>query len=151
MLIDNLQYANWSEKIFIQMVEGKVDAVHVTIAYHENFRETVLNIEQWNRWFEQYPDLIFQGKFASDVDRARESGRTAIFFGLQNPSPIEDDIGLVEILHTLGVRFMQLTYNNQSLLATGCYEDEDAGITRCLLYTSPSPRDATLSRMPSYA
>ena len=130
MLIDNLQYANWSEKIFIQMVEGKVDAVHVTIAYHENFRETVLNIEQWNRWFEQYPDLIFQGKFASDVDRARESGRTAIFFGLQNPSPIEDDIGLVEILHTLGVRFMQLTYNNQSLLATGCYEDEDAGITR---------------------
>ena len=130
MLIDNLQYANWSEKIFRQMAEGKVDAVHVTIAYHENFRETVLNIEQWNRWFEQYPDLIFHGKFASDVDRARESGRTAIFFGLQNPSPIEDDIGLVEILHTLGVRFMQLTYNNQSLLATGCYEDEDAGITR---------------------
>lgn len=25
---------------------------------------------------------------------------------------------------------MQLTYNNQSLLATGCYEDNDAGITR---------------------
>ena len=25
---------------------------------------------------------------------------------------------------------MQLTYNNQSLLATGCYEDNDTGITR---------------------
>lgn len=25
---------------------------------------------------------------------------------------------------------MQLTYNNQSLLATGCYEAQDAGITR---------------------
>ena len=25
------------------------------------------------------------------------------------------------------------------------------GITTCLLYTSPSPRDATLSRMPSSA
>jgi membrane dipeptidase len=25
---------------------------------------------------------------------------------------------------------MQLTYNNQSLLATGCYEAEDTGITR---------------------
>ncbi len=59
-----------------------------------------------------------------------KSGRTAIFFGFQNPSPIEDDIGLVEILHTLGARFMQLTYNNQSLLATGCYEAEDTGITR---------------------
>lgn len=130
MRIDCLQYANWSEKIFRQMREGGVDAVHVTIAYHENFRETVLNFEQWNRWFEQFPDLIMKGRWASDIDIARETGRTAIFFGFQNPSPIEDDIGLVEILHTLGARFMQLTYNNQSLLATGCYEDEDAGITR---------------------
>ncbi len=130
MRIDCLQYANWSEKIFREMREGGVDAVHVTISYHENFRETVLNFEQWNRWFEQYPDLIMKGVSASDIDRARETGCTAIFFGFQNPSPIEDDIGLVEIVHTLGARFMQLTYNNQSLLATGCYEAEDAGVTR---------------------
>lgn len=129
-LIDGLQYANWSEKIFREMREGGVDAVHVTIAYHENFRETVLNIEQWNRWFEQFPDLIFQGFYAEDIDRAKETDRTAIFFGFQNPSPMEDDIGLVEVLHRLGARFMQLTYNNQSLLATGCYEDEDPGLTR---------------------
>jgi len=128
--IDCLQYANWSEKIFRQMREGGLDAVHVTIAYHENFRETVLNIERWNRWFEQFPDLIFAGRTGEDVRRARQSGRTAIFFGFQNPSPIEDDIGLVEIAHTLGARFMQLSYNNQSLLATGCYEAEDPGITR---------------------
>ncbi|APX12361.1 membrane dipeptidase [Tateyamaria omphalii] len=130
MRIDNLQYCNWSEKIFRQMREGQVDAVHVTIAYHENFRETVLNFEAWNRWFELYPDLITKGLWASDIDRARAAGKTAIFFGFQNPSPIEDDIGLVEIVHSLGARFMQLTYNNQSLLATGCYEAEDTGITR---------------------
>ena len=128
--IDGLQYANWSEKIFRQLREGGVDAIHVTIAYHENFRETVLNFEQWNRWFERFPDLIMKGRWASDIDRARETGRTAVFFGFQNPSAIEDDIGLVEILHDLGARFMQLTYNNQSLLATGCYEDDDTGLTR---------------------
>ena len=129
-LIDGLQYANWSEKIFRQMREGGVDAVHVTITYHETFRETVANIEQWNRWFERFPDLIFQGRTAADIDRARDTGRTAFFFGSQNPSCMEDDIGLIEILHTLGLRFMQLTYNNQSLLATGCYEDDDTGLTR---------------------
>ena len=129
-LIDGLQYANWSEKIFRQMREGGVDAVHVTITYHETFRETVANIEQWNRWFERFPDLIFQGRTAADIDRARDTGRTAFFFGSQNPSCMEDDIGLVEILYTLGLRFMQLTYNNQSLLATGCYEDDDTGLTR---------------------
>ena len=129
-LIDGLQYANWSEKVFRQMRQGGVDAVHVTITYHETFRETVLQIEAWNRWFERFPDLIFQGRTAADVTRARDTGRTAIFFGSQNPSCIEDDIGLVEVLHTLGLRFMQLTYNNQSLLATGCYEAEDGGLTR---------------------
>lgn len=129
-LIDNLQYANWSEKVFRQMRAGGVDAVHVTIAYHETFREMVLNLEAWNRWFERFPDLIFKGTTAADVTLAQETGRTAIFFGFQNPSPIEDDIGLVEICHQLGIRFMQLTYNNQSFLATGCYEDEDTGLTR---------------------
>ena len=129
-LIDNLQYANWSEKIFRQMRAGGVDAVHVTIAYHESFREMVLQLERFNRYFEQFPDLIFKGTLGDDVRRARDTGRTAIFFGFQNPSPIEDDIGLVEICHQLGIRFMQLTYNNQSLLATGCYEDDDTGLTR---------------------
>lgn len=129
-LIDNLQYANFSPKVFAQMREGGVDAVHVTIAYHESFREMVLNLERWNRWFEDHPDLIFKGTSAADVRLAQESGRTAIFFGFQNPSPIGDDIGLVEICHQLGVRFMQLSYNNQSLLAAGCYEAEDPGLTR---------------------
>jgi len=130
MRIDGLQYANWSEKIFHQFRMGGLDAVHVTIAYHENFRETVLNFERWNRWFEQFPELILKGNCAADIDAAKKTNRTAVFFGFQNPSPIEDDIGLVEIVHTLGARFMQLTYNNQSLLATGCYESEDTGITR---------------------
>ncbi|WP_347266715.1 membrane dipeptidase [Paracoccus sp. (in: a-proteobacteria)] len=129
-LIDGLQYANWSEKIFRQMRAGGLDAVHVTITYHETFRETVLNIERWNRWFEQHPDLILHGRSADDIGLAQQSGRSAIFFGSQNPSCIEDDIGLVEILHTLGLRFMQLSYNNQSLLASGCYEAGDTGLTR---------------------
>ena len=130
LIIDNLQYANWSEKIFRQMQEGGVSAVHVTIAYHEQFRETVANFEAWNRWFEQFPELIFQGYSGDDVRKAKDEGRTAIFFGFQNPSPMEDDLGLIEILHRLGGRFMQLSYNNQSFLATGCYEAEDPGITR---------------------
>lgn len=130
LLIDGTQYSNWSETIFREFREGGLTAVHVTLAYHETFRETVANITRWNRWFETCPDLIFQGFTAGDLAEAQRSGRTAIFFGSQNPSCIEDDIGLVEVLHRLGLRFMQLTYNNQSLLATGCYEVEDTGLTR---------------------
>ena len=128
--IDCLQYANWSTSIFEQMREAKLDAVHATIAYHENFRETIWNVEAWNKQFSNHPDLIFQGFSGEDVRLARETNRTAIFLGFQNPSPIEDDIGLLEIWHRLGVKFMQLSYNNQSLLASGCYEKIDSGLTR---------------------
>lgn len=70
-LIDHLQYANRSEKIFQQMRRGGVDAVHVTIAYHESFREMVLQLEAWNRWFQRCPDLIMRGTSAADVEVAR--------------------------------------------------------------------------------
>lgn len=130
LIVDGCQYANWSETIFREMRAGGVSAVHVTICYHEDFRETVQNMVAWNRWFERFPDLIVHARTAADVRRAHADGRTAIIFGFQNPSPIEDDIGLVEICHSLGARIMQLSYNNQSLLATGCYEAEDPGITR---------------------
>ena len=130
MLIDGLQYCNWSEKIFKEWRSSNLTAVHVTISYHEQFRETVSNFEQWNKWFEQFPTLITPAFYADDIELAKIENKTAVIFGFQNPSPIEDDIGLVEILHRLGGRFMQLSYNNQSLLATGCYEDNDPGITR---------------------
>jgi len=128
--IDNLQYSNWNDEIFSQIKRSPLHAIHVTIVYHEMFREMVANIINWNRYFEQYADIIFLGKTADDVKRAQREGRTAIFFGAQNASLIEDDIGLVEICHQLGLRFMQLTYNNQSLLAGGCFEEHDSGITR---------------------
>ena len=128
--IDGLQYSNWSEKVFRQMNDAGLAAVHVTIAYHENFREVVANFSEWNNYFARHRELIMPGYHAEDIDAARQSQRTAIFFGFQNPSPIEDDIDLVEICYQLGARFMQLSYNNQSLLATGCYEENDSGITR---------------------
>ena len=127
--IDNLQYCNWSRKIFEINRSAGLDAVHVTIVYHEDFDELQLEIKNWEKLFQENSDLIFPGKNFRDIDKANKEHKTAIFFGFQNCSPIEDDLKLVEKVHSLGCRFMQLTYNNQSLLATGCYENIDSGVT----------------------
>ena len=127
--IDNLQYCNWSRKIFEINRSAGLDAVHVTIVYHEDFDELQLEIKKWEKLFHDNSDLIFPGKNFYDIDKANKENKTAMFFGFQNCSPIEDDIMLVEKVHQLGCRFMQLTYNNQSLLATGCYEKVDSGVT----------------------
>ena len=130
MMIDGLQYSHWSREIFEQMRDGGLSAVHVTIAYHELSRETLQNIGQWNRMFEIHSDLIIPVHTAADIEAAYAQNKVGIIFGFQNCSPIEDDIDLVAIFHQLGVRIMQLTYNNQSLLGAGCYETTDSGLSR---------------------
>ncbi|MEP4556858.1 dipeptidase [Cobetia amphilecti] len=130
LTIDGLQYSNWSREIFEQMREGGLDAVHATLVYHETTRETLSRLGEWNRRFEAWPDLIMPVHVPQDIAVAQASGRVGIILGAQNCSPIEDDIDMVEVMRDLGLMIMQLTYNNQSLLACGCYEAEDSGITR---------------------
>ena len=130
LTIDGLQYSNWSREIFEQMRAGGVTAVHATLVYHENTRETLTRFGEWNRRFEQHADLIMPVYEPADIQRARASNRIGVFFGAQNCSPIEDDIDMIAVMRRIGLMIMQLTYNNQSLLATGCYEAQDNGITR---------------------
>ena len=128
--IDALQYANWSPAIFTQWRQARLAAVHATVAYHLSVRAVVDEIIAWNWRFRDHADLIAPARAPDDIDRAAAAGRTAVILGLQNPLPVEDDLGLVQVLHDLGVRVMQLAYNNQSLLGCGWAESEDSGVTR---------------------
>jgi membrane dipeptidase len=130
LVVDALQYVNWNRALFEEARDGGVNAIHVTIAYWENTKETVANIDNWQTMFREHDDLIMPVVLATDIVEAQKLGKIGIILGFQNCSPIEDDLRKVQYFHELGVRIMQLSYNNQSLLATGCYEDADAGISR---------------------
>ena len=127
--IDNLQYCRWSRDVFQINREAGLDAVHATVVYHEDYDEFLERIKEWDNFIKENSDLIFLGRDYKDIEKANKERKTAIFFGFQNCSPIEDDLGLLEKIYEHGCRFMQLTYNNQSLLATGCYEKNDSGVT----------------------
>lgn len=130
VVIDGLQYSNWNRTIFEQLREGGVSMVHATIVYHEQIRDTLKRIAEWNLHFENNADLIMPVRSTADIRLAKQLGKVGIMFGAQNCSPIEDDIGMVEVMRELNMMIMQLTYNNQSLLASGCYEAVDSGVTR---------------------
>ncbi len=129
-VVDGLQYCNWSRQVFKEMQAGGVGCVHATVAYWETARPTLSNIADWHQLFAQNSDLIAPAYTGAEVRQVIAGGRTAILFGFQHCAPIEEEIHLVSLWHRLGVRFMQLSYNNQSPLAAGCYENEDPGITR---------------------
>jgi len=130
IIIDGLQYCKWDREYFSSLKKSGITAVHVTLVYHEMARETLTQFAQWNKLFEQNSDLIMPVMNMADVQLAKSTGKVGIFFGAQNCSPIDDEIGLIEVMRKQGLLIMQLTYNNQSLLATGCYEKNDSGITR---------------------
>ncbi len=130
IVIDALQYSNWDRSLFEEWRAGGLTAVHVTITYWENARDTLTNIGRWRRHFERHGDLIMPCRRAVDIERAKTEGKTAVLLGAQNCSPIDDELALVALMRELGLAIMQLTYNNQSLIGAGCYEESDPGLSR---------------------
>ena len=47
--IDNLQYCNWSRETFEFNRSAGLDAVHVTIVYHEDYNELLTEIKKWEK------------------------------------------------------------------------------------------------------
>ena len=77
--IDNLQYCNWSREIFQINRDAGLDAVHVTIVYHEDYDEFLEKLKVWKRYFDENSDLIFMGKDYQDIEKAKLDKKTAIF------------------------------------------------------------------------
>ena len=129
-VIDGLQYSNWTREYFLMLQASGIHAVHATLVYHEDARATLTRFAEWDARFERNADIIMPVYSVADIAQAKAQGKVGILFGAQNCSPIDDEIGLVSVMRRQGLLIMQLTYNNQSLLATGCYEQNDTGITR---------------------
>ena len=56
--IDNLQYCNWTREVFEINRQAELDAVHVTIVYHEDYNELLDEIKKWQKLFDENSDLI---------------------------------------------------------------------------------------------
>ena len=67
--VDNLQYCNWSRKIFEINHQAKLDAVHATICYHEDFDELKIVLKKWDQHFKENSDLIFLENLELDSER----------------------------------------------------------------------------------
>lgn len=130
IIIDGLEYCNWNREIFEDLWNGGITAVHATLVYWENTNEAFDKIKEWKTRFENNKDIICHAKTSEDILYAKKNNKVAILFGFQNSAPIGNDIYLLENFFEKGVRFMQLTYNNQTPLGGGCFEPKDSGVSR---------------------
>ena len=56
LIIDGLQYVNWTRPLLEEAKSGGVNIIHVTIAYWENCKEGLENIGEWQLRFQNYSD-----------------------------------------------------------------------------------------------
>ena len=129
VVIDGLIISKWSRSVFEDMRAGGLSAANCTCSVWEGFQATMENIAQWKRWFRDHDDLLAPVDCSADILRAKEQKRTGIILGWQNTSALEDRAEFVELFRDLGVRVMQLTYNTQNLVGSGCWETRDGGLS----------------------
>ena len=131
IVIDGLNVSRWGEEqVYRHLHEGGLTAINATVAVWEGTQGTLRNIARLYKDLGRYPHYIRQVNCLADIRKARDEGRVGIIFGFQNSSPIEDDLDLVEVFHRLGVRTIQITYNDLNLVGAGCYERQDVGLSQ---------------------
>jgi membrane dipeptidase len=66
---------------------------------------------------------------ADDIRRAKADGALAGFVSTQNATWIDPDLVALQAAYDMGMRMVGLSYNVQNLLAGGCTERFDGGVT----------------------
>jgi len=128
IVIDGLIIAKWNRDLFEDMRRGGLTAANCTVSVWEGFQGTVDNIAMVNRLMAENADLVMPVQTTADITAAKAAGKTGIILGFQNAHAFEDKLGYVEIFKKLGVGIVQLCYNTQNLVGTGCYE-RDGGLS----------------------
>jgi len=129
IVIDGLVVSRWSRSVFEHMQRGGLTAANCTCCVWENTRGTMQNIANWKRWMHENSDLIMPVKTTADIKRAKEAGKVGIILGFQNTSAIEDRLDTLPLFKELGVGVIQITYNTQNLVGSGCWEENDSGLS----------------------
>jgi membrane dipeptidase len=88
---------------------------------------TLEQIDCVHRMVEKYPDSLRLARTAADVEQAWSEGRIASLMGAEGGHSIDESLGVLRMLHALGVRYMTLTHNDNVPWADSATDTEVLG------------------------
>jgi microsomal dipeptidase-like Zn-dependent dipeptidase len=120
----------WADGEFIrQLAASGITAMNHTVCYSVNFKEGMRDIAAWTRLYDSHPEATFVARKYSDIAKAKETGRMAVFMGFQDITALEGDLSLLQVFHALGIRWVQPTYQDRNLAGDGCGERYQSGLS----------------------
>jgi len=130
LVIDGLVVAPPSGRVVRELLAAGITGCNWTVTSHSDETLTAINkIIQFYWLLEQFPDRALLVERDDDFDRAKRERKLGIVLGFQGGSPLGRNPHLVRVFHRLGVRIIQLTYNEGNALAAGCLEAANGGLT----------------------
>ncbi|WP_058303095.1 dipeptidase [Gorillibacterium timonense] len=74
-------------------------------------------------------DWLTKALTAEDIRKAKREGRKAGIVTAQETDALGKNLELLDMLHNYGLRILQLTYNNQNMIGSGCAERANGGLS----------------------
>jgi membrane dipeptidase len=90
-------------------------------------RETLLMLDDLHQEIAESADELYLVRGAADLVDGRRSDRLAILLSLEGAEPIGLDLGILRLLHQLGLRALGLTWARRNLLGDGNREEHTGG------------------------
>lgn len=112
-----------SPRVIRDMRASGMTAVNATFGYvmgdADPFEESVREVAMWDRIIREHSASLMKVLTTADIRRAKADQKVGIIYGFQNAAMMGKKAERVDLFADMGVRVIQLTYNNQNQLGGG--------------------------------
>jgi len=106
-----------------------ITAINFTISA-PGFEDTIGSLAAVQELVDLHPEAFTIVRRHSDIARAKREQKIGIMLGFQYTAFLEENVERIGMFRQLGVRIMQVTYNNRSIFGDGCLEPGNAGLSK---------------------
>jgi membrane dipeptidase len=118
-----------SPELLAAVRQSGITAINCTVS-ERTLDGTLENLASLEALVEKDPDAFAIVRKHAEIASAKRDKKLGILPGFQDTAFFEENPERIELFRNLGVRIMQLTYNNRSVFGDGCLEPGNAGLSK---------------------
>lgn len=124
----------YTDDLCREMIDSGTNSITVTLCDPKSYEAQAYQwgmdgVLEYDRLVHKEPDFWLKATSVEDIQKARATGKIALFYLFQNSTQFGKDLDNVDVFYGLGVRSSQITYNFQNWAGAGCNEVNGSGLT----------------------
>lgn len=131
--IDALSACRVGDEGFAEIARSGLSMLSITLGPAGtptfSYEAAVRDLATWHGYFAGHRDRLAHVRRAEDILQAKRDGKFAVMLNFQNATHLNRDLRNVDFFYQLGIRQIQLTYNELNALGAGCTERVDTGLS----------------------